>query len=508
MLVFPVEAHAQDLPPIIRSVRIETHNIFDSTQSRANFLFRAANAIHATTRTSVIGSELLFHEGEHLDSALLAETMRNLRARRLFRDVAITVSPDGDSVDIDVVTYDGWTTELVLNARVTDGQFTWALGGQERNFLGLGARVGLVYRKEVDRSAWTVRAGHDRIGGTRFGVDGLYDNLSDGTVGQWQVGVPFRSLSDRTGIQFFGEVADQRVLQYIDGQIGETFQRRAFIQSARAAYAPAVGPGGYFRVGLVGQIKREEFIRVVDTGLSVPDTVVGAFGGFAEIKLAQFKVVTHYNGFARDVDLDLSHQVTIQAMVAPKGLGYDRLGIGPALTLQAGFDGGRVFGSVLARASGLFNGAGLDTGQVFGALTVAGQFFPRHATVFHIEGGSRIGTPPGQEFDLGHGLGPRAFRAHSFTGDHAFWWSIEHRAFLVDEIWGLFGMGLAGFLDYGGAWFSGQARRTGGDVGLGIRLGPTRSTGASVGRIDVAYRFGQGFSGKRWAVSFGRGFAF
>jgi hypothetical protein len=415
---------------------------------------------------------------------------------------------DGDSVDIEVTTFDGWTTELVINARVTDGQFTWALGGQERNFLGTGARVGLVYRKEPDRSAWTVRAGHDRIAASRFGVEGLYDNLSDGVVGRWRVGAPFRALSDRTGINLLGEVADQRVLQFVNGEIAETYNRRAFIQRVNAGYAPTAGPEGYVRVGFIGQIQREEFILAADTGMSVPDSVTGTFGGFAQMMLAQFKVVTHFNGFAREVDLDLSQRLTIETWIAAKGLGYERPGIGPALTLQAGFDGGKVFGMFLGRANGLFNAAGLDTGQVFGALTIAAALIPRWPTVFHFEAASRTGTPPGQEFDLGHGLGPRAFRAHAFTGDQMYWWSIEQRAFVIDEVLGLFGVGFAGFVDYGGAWYSGQPRRTGGNAGFGLRIGPTRSTGASVGRIDLAYRFGEGWSGRRWALSFGRGFAF
>ena len=508
LALVPCRAGAQDRPPVIRSINIETHNIFDSAQARTSFLYGTANAIHSTTRPSVVRNEVLFKVGQRLDSARVAETLRNLRARGLFREVSITTVHDGDSVDIEVATFDGWTTELVINARVTDGQFTWALGGQERNFLGTGARVGLVYRQEPDRSAWTVRAGHDRIGGSRFGIDGIYDNLSDGTVGNWRVGVPFRSLSDRTGVDLLGEAANQRVLRWVNGEIFQTFQRRAFIQRASAAYAPFAGPRGYLRVGINGQIQREEFILEADTGMSVPDSVTATFGGFAEIMGAQFKVVTHYNGFARAVDLDLSHRATLEAWVAPKGMGYERPGIGPALTVQTGFDAGSVFGSVIAQANGLFTSGGLDTGQVFGSMTIATQFVQRFPTVFHIEGAARTGTPPGEEYDLGNGVGPRSYVAHSFTGERMYWWSVEQRAFLIDEVLGLFGMGFAAFLDYGGAWYTEQAMRTGGNAGFGLRIGPTRSTGSNVARIDIAYRFGEGWAGRRWALSFGRGFLF
>ena len=88
------------------------------------------------------------------------------------------------------------------------------------------------------------------------------------------------------------------------------------------------------------------------------------------------------------------------------------------------------------------------------------------------------------------------------------WGSLEHRVFAVDEVAGLLGIGFAAFIDYGGAWFRDEPRRMGGDVGLGLRLGTTRSAGPNVGRIDLAYKFGHGIDGKRWVVSFGRGFAF
>ena len=88
------------------------------------------------------------------------------------------------------------------------------------------------------------------------------------------------------------------------------------------------------------------------------------------------------------------------------------------------------------------------------------------------------------------------------------WGVLEHRMLLVDEFVGLFGLGVAGFLDYGGAWFSDQPTRFGGDVGVGLRLGTTRSTSNNLGRLDVAYRFGDGFVGNRWVFSFGRAFDF
>lgn len=516
----PQVALAQEDAPVIDSIIIVTHNVFDSAQAASNLLFRVANAIHFTTHPAVVRQELLFRRGERYDSALVEETLRNLRRRGLFRDVTLDTARTGDTVNVLLQTLDGWTTELILNANSTADTVTWSAGLSEGNFLGTGARVGGAYRREPNRSAVTLRAGLDRIGGTRFGFDAVYDDLSDGRVGVWSLGSPFRAFSDPYGFNFWGQARDQRVLQFRDGQLFRTYQRRVTQQNAWYALAWRPSADGYARFGVTAQVKEEEYVLDAVAGEAIPDTVTGTVGLYAEVARARFKVVTHYDGFARDVDIDLSSRVILSANLAPAAFGYASGGIGPRIEAQTGVSVGRSFARVGAGANGLFNSAGLDSGQVWIAATVASQFILRHATVFHIEAARRRGTPPGSEYALGHGWGPRAFGPNAFTGNAMVWAALEHRWFLVDEVMGLLGVGVAAFADYGGAWYTGgesrpgalgvpaEPRRFGGDVGLGLRLGATRSTGQNVGRMDLAYRFGEGFEGGRWVFSFGRGFAF
>lgn len=499
--------------PIIDTITITTHNVFDVVDAQQNFLFRLANAIHFTTRPSVVRQELLFKAGQPFDTALVAETLRNLRRRGLFRDVRIDTVPVAPGrVWVHVTTADGWTTQLVLNARSTGGEFSWALGGQEQNLFGTGARLGVVYRNEPDRTSWTVGGGLDRIAGSRWRMQGTYDALSDGTVGVWNLGVPYLAFGDRWAIELWGEGADRRVPQYrvLDFSTTDTteYQRRELFNRITPSYAAVASARGYVRLGLAAQVKREEYSRRALASGSVADSVTGAVAVTADLARARFKVVTHYNGFARDVDLDLSSRVQLAAWVAPAAFGYASTGFGPSVRAQTGLDFGTAFAKLEGLADGLFTAAGLDSGRVWGALTIGTQFLSHQATVVHVEGGARRGMPPGGEFDLGHGDGPRGFGPHAFTGTRAVWGSLEHRWFAVDDFGGLVGIGFTGFLDYGGAWFPDQEARFGGDVGVGVRLGATRATGPSIGRFDLAYRFGPGFAGKRWVLSFGRGFGF
>lgn len=518
-LLFPCAGSAQEssagVQSTIDSIEIVTYNVFREEEAGQSFLFRLANAVRFKTRSGVVRRELLFRNGDPYDSASVAETQRNLRRLGIFRRVSVDSISRGDKLILRVETEDAWSTQLQANARSTDTTFTWTLAISEENFLGRGNLVSVAYRDELDRTAVTFRGTARRAFGTRIAISGKYDNLSDGDVGTWSAGVPFRSNVDRQAVVFSGTAATRRVLQFRDGSISDSLQRRVLRNNLTAAYALRASSRGYLRVGVQAQIRREEYVAfqdaapaVPDSLLAIPDSLTAALGAFLEWSTPRFLVLTHYNGFSREEDIDLSSRIRVESWAAPSSFGYARSGVGMVIDAQTGFVFGKNFGKIRARVNKLLTSSAPDTGTVFATMTIGSKLISRQATMFHVEAGSRTGTPFGSEFDLGHGVGPRAFGPHAFTGERMIWSILEHRIFVVDEFLGLFGLGIAGFFDYGGAWFKDQSSRFGGDVGIGLRTGTSRSTGNNVGRFDVAYRFGEGFVGNRWVFSFGRAFAF
>ncbi len=498
--------------PVIDTVIVVTRNVFGPEEAQRNVLFRVANGVRFTTRAGIVRQELLFRQGDPYDSALVAESARNLRALGVFRQVIIdTVRLDGRLAAV-VGTADGWSTQLRFGFRSTGGVFTWNAGVIETNFLGTASPVGINYRKEVDRSAITLLGNFNRVFGSQISTGGFYDDLSDGQRGVWQVGLPFRAFSDRRGLGIIGEAASQRVLQFRVANVSEVdtiqYHRRAFSNRLFVATAPVAENDRYVRVGVAAQVKREEYRLQQDTALVIPDTVSGAVSAFLEYRRANFKVVTHYNGFAHQEDLDLSTRLELSAWVAPAAFGYARGGIGPQVTVSTGIAFPKGFVRLGAWGNGLFTSAGLDSGRVNVSFTLGTQLVQRQATFFRVQAGAQEGPAPGTEFDLGHGTGPRSFQPHAFTGTRSVWGTFEHRVFLFDDLFGLLGLGFATFLDYGGAWYPDQPARAGGDVGIGLRTGAARASGVNIGRIDLGYRFGDGWSGNRWVVSFGRGVPF
>jgi hypothetical protein len=219
-------------------------------------------------------------------------------------------------------------------------------------------------------------------------------------------------------------------------------------------------------------------------------------------------VARGYAGFAREEDVDLGTTVRVGLQLAPKVFGYERNGLGPEVSGRVGARIPSGFAYIDAVANGLYTGAGLDSGAVQLAGTVVLQAGARHVGVLHVEGGWLKDPVPGEEFDLGLGSGPRAFGSHAFTGNRSVFATAEYRYTVVDDLWGMVGLGLAGFVDHGGAWYAGSRRRLGWDAGVGLRVGASRSSDTPALRFDLARRFANDVEGAGWVVTVGKGFAF
>jgi hypothetical protein len=76
-------------------------------------------------------------------------------------------------------------------------------------------------------------------------------------------------------------------------------------------------------------------------------------------------------------------------------------------------------------------------------------------------------------------------------------------------VYKLVAIGLATYVDYGGAWYAGSPVRVGADAGVGLRLGSTRAaSGNGATRVDLSWRFATEEFDKRWILSVGTGFPF
>ncbi len=512
VLVAPMSAVAQATGPrpaaVIDTVILDRHDIYPPEEARRNFFYGTVNALHAVTRPYVIQRELLLAAGQAYDSTLAAETERNLRRRRLFREVSVDTTRTADGrLALRVRTVDAWSTRPRFRLAVqSTGRTTGTIGVTEFNLLGTGIPFTLAYQKFIDRDGIEVGTSISRAFGTPLFVGGLYQGLSDQKRGNWRVGKPFYSLSDRTAFEYSGLAFDGLVRRYRTNNAVSRdtlfWDRQAMIHRAVAAYAPRAAPNSYLRIGVTAEYRQETYARTDDTVSVVPDSSYFQIGGFAEYRRADFEVVQFVNGFARE-DQDLSEVVHVGFKLAPAAWGYEKNGIGPVVQLRAG---GRLGSAILKgvlSANAVYNSAGLDSGRV--SLQLSGVVKParKHALLVSLHGGVRQDPAPGGEYDLGFPGPPRLWDAHSFTGTRSVRVILEHRWFVWDDIFQLLGLGLAGFVDYAGAWYPDQDARFGGNVGIALLAGSPLNAIPENIQFSLGYRFGREIVGDRWVFSLG-----
>ncbi|HEU4642500.1 MAG TPA: hypothetical protein VFS44_08605 [Gemmatimonadaceae bacterium] len=502
-------ARARSSAPIVDRIEIDRESVFDSSETTAWYA-RLANALHVTTRRSVVERELLFHAGEPFDSARVAESARNLRRLGIFRAVRVDTVETDSGIVARVVTRDAWTTRAYFSLSGSGGQVAYGLGLKESNLLGRFIQLRATYRKEPDRSTLQFSYDQPRLLASRIGLTTLYEHLSDGRHAGASLSWPFFSLSSTGAASVGGEWFDGRVLRYFGGErvASDSVQRRFAIGRLGVARALRADERGYLRVGLEAQLRREDYVPESFTGV-IPRTITGAVVLYAEASRARFAIVRNFRSLSPDEDVDLSSTVRVGVGVAPAAWGYERTGVGPQLAAHTGvrFPGG--FAILDAAATPLFGSAGLDSGTFTAAGTAVLQPTARQSAVVHLDVGREVNPAPGAEFDLGLERGPRAFPAHAFTGDRSFFTMAEYRWIAVPDLAGLGSIGLAAFADYGGAWYGGSPWRTGKDFGVGLRLGSHRiSSVRSAARIDIARRVGNGVERGSWVLVVGSGFPF
>lgn len=509
----PVRLSAQTIDTIV----VVSHNIFDLQQDgdAPAFLARLANALHVRTRPAVIRRTLFVNPGDPYDSARVAESERALRALNVFSSVRVDTLRIGARLALRVETTDGWSTKPQLGYSTSGGDETWLAGIVEENLLGTATALTAVYNKTPDRSSVDLQHLNPHFLARHARLALQYTDKSDGQRGLWLLGVPFYQTAARHALITDGEAASERVLVFREGvpdtSVGPNgaIGRRALRFGVSAGFALRATSRDYLRLWLGGQWRREDFAPEGTTPF--PRSQFATVGAGLNLGHVRFQVLERFNSYARREDVNLSQEVHIGVWAAPQAWGYPsgRAGVGPEVGGQASalWRGG--FALLRGWADGVYTADGLDSARVTGSLTVASQNVRRHTFIVHLEGGALRRPNPGGEFDLWLARkGPRVFGIHEFTGTRMAWLALEDRILVSDEAWGLFGIGVAPFFDYGGAWYAEDPVRLGGDVGLSLRLGPTRSVRGDVAEFAIGYRFGEGFSGSRWAISIRNGLEF
>ena len=379
------------------------------------------------------------------------------------------------------------------------------MGFLEENLLGYGKSASYFYRDEPEGVSHQYSYGDPQLLGSRARLNFIYDNTPTGNKENLSLAQPFYSLDTRQA-GGLGWLHDDELQRVVQNGVETTHYRRDHHE------------GGAF----VGRrINRDplsahrlllRYSYITDRFRSEPTTPPGTLPEYTTRTgphlewnwiQADFIKETFVDRAERVEDINLGHQAIVSAGYAGRSLGSTDVTLPLSVTHSFGL---RRRNSAFALASygmtGRFNT--YAPGQAGGRLDNTLYYlnvntYKRLPTEFPFTGVAHLESAYVQNMNtenllqLGGDRGLRGFKSKSFTGNKSILLNIEGRAFYPHEVLHLAYVGGACFMDVGQVRAQGETftrKDVHASVGVGLRLGLTRSTSGSVYRFDVAYAVG------------------
>jgi len=499
--------------PVIDSVEVNPENVFDLSHPQySNFLFRLANKMHIVTRKSVIERELLLGVGDGYDTALVNESIRNLR-RLLFllkTDIRLKTGSRGERIMI-VETSDKWTTTGGLSFHRTGGRNDLQIGLEESNFLGYGISMSHDYFiLEDDRDYYQTEFGDDRVWGQDFSFHLFYSDSPRAGQVSAALGRPFYSLRQKWGGKLAYSDLNRRRDYYVEQILAA--QERIMRDRLQVEYSLRLGPNSikyHFTPGYEYLDLKTGGRNVYDPSANslLPRAAKDSLVHYVEltfrVQQINYAVFERLNRFHKpeDVNLGLDARISVGRGYDP---GFDRriyryFSWWPRYSLT--FKSNLLIIGLLGEQ--WYVGNGLEHQRMDWYCGIYARYHKNHTLAFRMSLVSDRLREKSFTLYLDEDRGLRGFPAFSFNGENRLIVNFENRFFSDVEILSV-GLGAVAFADIGNIWTRDEdpaLENTKWSIGMGFRFGVSRSSQAEVVRVDFAYAPER----NSWEISVGTG---
>jgi outer membrane protein assembly factor BamA len=481
----------------IGTVTIRVLDVFDTQRPDENiWAFRTANRLHLNTRESTVRDRLLFTEGELYQGRLLQETERLLRDARYLYDASVTPIRYRDGiVDIEVVTRDVWTLNPGVSFGRKGGKNTSGFELEELNLLGLGAQINIQQVNAVDRDITSVRFVDRQLGNSWWGLEIEHSDFSDGGAQRLVLDHPFYSLDTRWagGISLYDtERTDSRY--DLGERIGEYGVDERF-RSAYLGYSSGLQGDWVTRWTFGITSDAHDFAAVSASPFSnviPPDRkLVYPWVGIDWVE-NDFRAVRNRDQIERTEDFQYGWSFGGRIGYSMSGLGADRDAFIFNSKLSKGFEFSKKRSLLIAVSLGGRYEEGNFTDTL---LSTSARYYHRQSdrrlffASLNVDSGEKLDID--RELMLGGDTGLRGFPLRYKGGQGRWLFTMEQRAFTDWYPFRLVHVGAAAFVDVGDTWgrdpYASKTQGILANVGIGLRLGNSRSALGNVLHIDLAF---------------------
>jgi hypothetical protein len=493
----PSDAELERAGAVVGVVYIDAQDIFDLNDPKEDkTLFRAANHLHITTRESVVREQLLFHSGDLYSGRLLQESERILRSARYLYDASVRpIAWHDGRVDVAVRTRDVWTLNPGLSFGRHGGANTYGFELEELNMLGSGTSLSLSHKSGIDRDSNMLQYKDKHMFGTWTGLDAAYSNNSDGWMRRLGVERPFYALDSHWAAGFTGS-DDRRVDSLYDlGKIVDQYHVDERVASTYWGWSAGLDRGWTrrWRAGFTYEDDVFETIPGSTISSLVPEDRRLSYPWMSfELIQDDFGKFVNRDQIGRTEDFFLGTRLLASLGWSDPAFGADR----SALMFKASAGHGLAPSdrSTLLLTSSL--SGRLESGEFANTVVEA-------AMRYYVQQSSRrlffatLAGSVGKNLDLDNQLllggdnGLRGYPLRYQGGTGRALLTVEQRYFTDWYPFRLFRVGGAAFFDIGRTWGDTPVNTPSlgllKDVGIGLRIGNTRSGLGNVIHIDLAF---------------------
>ncbi len=481
----------------ITKIVIKVNNVFDlSKPDENNWLGRAANFVHITTRRSVIRQIILFAPGDTVDARVIHESERLLRKLPFVRDADIVPGvSSGGVVTARVMVRDAWSIEGGITLHHAGGQNSWRVRADEKNFLGLGKQLLVSRDKNHERTTNEFAYGDPQLFGSRWTLLADYRDMSDGTGTIFRIRRPFYSLDTPWAVTFSASRTQFHETLYNEGHAVYDFPSIIENVNAYAGFAYRREVRSSLRLGLEFRATTDSYGKLVTYRrgfLPEPLLAKRRYRGFLlhwQFLQDRYSTFENLASIDRVEDFNLGWNLNVAAGYFLESLGSIENASYAEVALNKGFAAGK-YGLFLwnLKSHGRRNGGRFEDLLAQTQLSYYDQRFAYQTLAFNLNLAAGNRLDPEEMLYLGGDEGLRGYTNHFQAGDRKWLLSIEDRVVTPWSLWGLVRVGFAGFADVGAVrdFRTGRMSRTYADVGVGLRFGNLRSAFGHIIFLGVA----------------------
>jgi outer membrane protein assembly factor BamA len=482
---------------VIGKIRIDNQDVFDTSQpGERGWVYRTANRLHINTRRTILRNQLLFKPGDRYVHRLVQESERILRDNDYLYDAAIRPTAyDGTTVDLVVTTRDTWTLNPGINFSRQGGANSSSIKLEEKNLLGSGQKLSFGWKNDVDRESldFDYFDPHFHSTWTRLGL--TYSNADDGDTKALRLDRPFYSLDTRHALGTYLFDTTRNDPRYAYGHKTGEYQLQQQYAEVHGGWS-AGWEHGWVRRWTVGVTYDDnQFDDVPDEPLGGPlpedRKLVYPWIGFDILRDA-YQERTNQDQIERTEDVLVGFRAGARLGFAGDSLGSDRNALMMSLYAQDGWDfGNETSLFVSTTGSGRVEEQGLRDAMLSAEARYYARTSDRTKFFATVNGTVSERLDADTQLLLGGDTGLRGYPLRYQAGTSLALLTLEERYYTDWYPFRLFHVAGAVFFDMGRTWGTDVTGATSDgllkDVGLGLRLGSSRSAFGNVIHVDLAF---------------------